>query len=203
MFWTLEILDKMRDIGFKLNKTILILGAVAAITIVPLISGCSYRKASPGNGSATYYDSNSLSLTKDNLQEVVVSGCGDTTLVRNVTLLGEGMEKSVEVEIDRPATCGDASVEGTMSTFARKIMSNLFDYSEVSSVTITMYGIDQGVKSNDVASRVVVNRATAKDIDWSMLGPMTISSMATEYFVHPKILKNSNAKNISVTSPSN
>jgi hypothetical protein len=139
----------------------------------------------------------------DNLQEVVAFGCGDTSLVRNVTLSGEGMEKSIEVEIERPPTCGDASVEGTMSTFARKIMSNLFDYPEVSSVTITMYGINQGVKSNDVVSKVVVNRATAKDIDWSMLGPMTISSMATEYYVHPKCLKSSNAKNISVTSTSN
>ncbi|MFA5801699.1 MAG: hypothetical protein WC911_04395 [Thermoleophilia bacterium] len=97
------------------------------------------------------------------------------------------MDKIVEIGVDRPATCGDGSVEGTMASSSGNVMAYLFEYPEISRVTVTMYGVDQGIKSDEIAAKVTVNRTTAKDIDWSMFGPMTMSSMVDEYYIYPRL----------------
>ncbi len=80
-----------------------------------------------------------------------------------------------------------------MSVFVQKTMPTLFEYPEASKVVITIYGVKQGVRSDEIACKLTVDRATARKIDWSMVGPMTMSSMLTEYYINPKILENSNA----------
>ena len=39
------------------------------------------------------------------------------------------------------------------------------------------------------------------DIDWSMFGPMTMPSMVTGYYIHPRILEKSNSLSSGFTSP--
>ncbi|MDO8735846.1 MAG: hypothetical protein Q7K29_02030 [Thermoleophilia bacterium] len=113
--------------------------------------------------------------------------------MRDATLAGEGTEKTVDVGVDRPANIEDGSVEATMAVLNQKIMPVLFEYPEVSRITITMFGVKQGVMSDAVAVKTSVNRASASEIDWSFFGPMTMSSMVTEYYIDPGILLNSSA----------
>jgi len=145
------------------------------------------RTVSPSAGAAP--------LSQDYLRGLVADSLGDANLIRRADLSGEGMERKVEIAVDRPPACGDGSVEGTMAAFTSKTMAELFSHPEIASVTIAMYGRDQGIKGNDVAVRVVVDRATALETDWSMIGPMTISSMVSEYYIHPQIVENANTEN--------
>ncbi|MFA5809534.1 MAG: hypothetical protein WC935_04240 [Thermoleophilia bacterium] len=165
----------------------LFFGTLAAFILGTLIAGCGYNAGSFRNDSTLKDAPDPPLLTQEYLQETVSGSFGKTIQVRHVTLSGEGMDKIVEVGVDRPATCGNGSVEGIMASSSGKAMAYLFEYPEISRVTVIMYGVDQGINSNEIAVRVVVKRTTAKDIDWSMFGPMTMSSMVDEYYIYPKL----------------
>lgn len=165
-----------------------VLGTLGMLLIIMIIAGCGNSKSTFRNDSATKDNrepSGSSLLTQENLGEIVSNNAGLSLRVRYATISGEGPDKNVEIGVDRPANCGDGSIEGVMASFSGKIMSNLFEYPETSSVAIIMYGVDQGVVSDGIAIRVAVNRATAQEIDWSMFGPMTMASMVNEYYIHP------------------
>jgi len=171
----------------------LIFFILAAMVLAQLLSGCGQSRISTGSSDTSGNYLEPPLLTSSTLQQIAMSGIGDTSGLRSATLEGEGMEKVINIGIDRPPTWGDGSVEAMMATKSRKIMSELFMYPEVSSVTITVFGVTQGVKGDDVAVRVTVDQATAMKNDWSMFGPMSMSSMVTDYYINPEILKNASA----------
>lgn len=177
-------------------RVILVFMVSLAVLAPALIgSGCGGVEGKTVRARTIGSSSGATPLSPDYLRGLVAVSLGDANLVRRADLSGDGTERKVEIAIDRPPACADGSVEGTMAAFTSKTMADLFSYPEIASVTIAMYGLDQGTKSNDVAVRVVVDRATAQEIDWSMIGPMTISSMVSEYFIHPQIVENANTGN--------
>lgn len=177
------------------RAVVVIVGIMALLALTLMAFGCGFDKASTGGGMTVRNNFVTPLLTQDGLQEVVTRTLGETAQVRSAILSGDKTSLEINIAVDRPATCEDGSVEATMSSLSRKIIPTLFEYPEVSSVSMTMYGVTQGTKSDEIASKVFVNRVTAQDIDWSMFGPMTMSSMVTEYYIHPKILENSNVTN--------
>lgn len=177
------------------HAIVLIVGIMAVLALALMVFGCGFDKASTGGGMTVHNNFVTPLLTQDSLREVAARSLGETAQVRSAILSGDTNNLDISIAVDRPATCEDGSVEATMSSLSRKIMPTLFEYPEVSSVSMTMYGVTQGARGNEIASKVFVNRVTAQDIDWNMFGPMTMSSMVTEYYIHPKILENSNATN--------
>lgn len=167
------------------GATVLFFGALATVILCTLIAGCGYNAGTFRNDSTLRNAPEPALLTQDHLMEAVTGAFGKTIQVRQATLSGDGMDKIVEVGIKRPANSEDGSVEGIMASSSGKIMAYLFEYPEVARVTVIMYGVDQGIKTDEVAARVVVSRTTAKDMDWSMFGPMTMSSMVDEYYIYP------------------
>lgn len=177
-----------------INRSLrLICWALAAALIVLSLSGCGQSRISTTNSSTSGVDLGPPLLTSSTLQQIVVSGIGDAGQLRNAMLEGEGMGKVVNIAIDRPLSCGDGSVEATMAIQTGKILSGLFEYPEISSVTITMLGVTQGVKSDDVAMQLTVSRSTAMETDWSMFGPWSMPSMVTGYYINPAILEKTSA----------
>jgi hypothetical protein len=177
------------------RAVVVIIGIMAVLALALMAFGCGFDKASTGDGMTVRNNFVTPLLTQEGLQEVVGRSLGETAQVRFAILSGDKTSLEINIAVDRPATCEDGFVEATMSSLSRKIVPTLFEYPEVSSVSMTMYGVTQGTKSDEIASKVFVNRVTAQDIDWSMFGPMTMSSMVTEYYIHPKILENSNVTN--------
>ncbi|MHB1389615.1 MAG: hypothetical protein ACYCXF_00045 [Thermoleophilia bacterium] len=174
------------------RSTHMIFWTLAVLVAAILVSGCGesgVAKKSPASG----VDTEPALLTDSSLEKIVVTAIGDTGQLRSATLKGQGMKKVINIGLDRPTTWGDGSVEPMMATQSRKIMPGLFKYPEVSSVTITLFGVIQGVKSDDIAVKVTVDQATAMKNDWSMFGPMSMSSMVTEYYINPEILKHAGA----------
>lgn len=172
----------------------MIVGIMAALALALMAFGCGFDKASTGDVTVRNNFVPPM-LTEDGLQEAASRSLGETARVRSAKISGDANSLDIEITVDRPATCEDGSVEAAMSSLSRKIMPTLFEYPEVSSVSMTMYGVTQGTKSDEIASKVSVNRATAQDIDWAMFGPMTMSSMVDGYYIHPKILASSNNAN--------
>ncbi|MBI5869748.1 MAG: hypothetical protein HZB44_02140 [Actinobacteria bacterium] len=171
---------------------LVIILSFSALLLTQLVSGCgSGGTADKGSSQETVLDP--LPLTIDSLRQTVVSGIGDNNQLRDATITGEGTEIIVNVGLDRPLSCEDGSVEAIMAVTSQKIMPVLFEYPEVSRITITMFGVKQGVKSDDVAAEVCVTRESAREIDWSMFGPMTMSMMVTKYYIDPAIMGNSSA----------
>lgn len=179
------------------KTTTLIFLSLVALVFAQLVSGCGNERASTGNGASPGTTLDPLQLTGDSLRQIVASSLGDTNQLRDAAIAGEGTEKIVNIGINRPATYEDGSVEAIMAVITQKIMPGLFEYPEVSRVTITMFGVKQGVKSDDVAAKVSVTRTSAQEIDWSMFGPMTMSSMVTDYYLDPGIMGISSAGGIS------
>lgn len=177
------------------RAVVVIIGIMAVLALALMAFGCGFDKASTGGGMTVRNNFVTPLLTQEGLQEVVGRSLGETAQVRSAILSGDKTSLEINIAVDRPATCEDGFVEATMSSLSRKIVPTLFEYPEVSSVSMTMYGVTPGMKSDEIASKVFVNRVTAQDIDWSMFGPMTMSSMVTEYYIHPKILENSNVTN--------
>lgn len=178
----------------KVHK-ILLLIPLSLITLLftQLVSGCESKGATSGGGSSQETVLDPLPLTIDSLQQIVISGLGDKNQLRDATLTGAETERIVNVGINRPLTCEDGSVEAIMAVASQKIMPSIFEYPEISRVTITMLGVKQGVKGDDVAAEVCVTRESAREIDWSMFGPMTMSMMVTSYYIDPGIMANASA----------
>jgi len=173
--------------------------ASAAVMAALLFSGCggqtSGNVTSAGIGPA---NAAPAALTQESLRELVVRDFGDASLVRNATLSADGVKQNVAVEVNRPAGVSNASIEGVMAAFTGKLMADLFEHGEVAGVSITMYGVDaaatgEGTASSGggdaVAIKAVMDRVTANETDWTMFGPMTMSSMLTEYYINPAVLR--------------
>lgn len=160
---------------------------VAAMVLAQLLSGCGQSMISTGTSATSGINLEPPLLTDGVLQQIAIAGIGETGQLRSAMLEGEGMIKTVDVVIDRSPSCGDGSVEATVATQTVKLMPLLFEYPEISIVTITMLGVTQGVKSDDVAVKVTMDRATASEAEWSMFGPWTMSSMVSDYYIHPQI----------------
>jgi len=169
--------------------------AIIALVFTLALTGCESRKTAGGNNSTSAGILYPEPLTGESIRQVIASSMGDSSHLRDATLSGEGQNRTVDVGVDRPTTCEDGSVEATMAVLDQKIMPVLFEYPEVSRVTLTIYGIRQAVKSDDIAIKTSVTRESASEIDWSFFGPMTMSSMVTDYYIDPEILRNSSSVN--------
>jgi hypothetical protein len=170
---------------------ILILLSFLSLAFVQAASGCSKNQISTTGGSSASTELDPVPLNSDSLQQFVTTSMGEMNSLRSAAIAGDGTERVVSIGVDRSTTCEDGSVEAVMAVLSQKVMPGLFEYPEVAQVTITMYGVKQGVRSDDVAAEVNVTRASAQEIDWSLFGPMTMSSMVTKYYLDPAILQNS------------
>lgn len=157
-----------------------------------LVIGCdSQRVTTVGPDEIAGHGQAPPDLTEDLVQDILSYSLSDMSLVRRAEISGEGTDKTIEIDVDRPADWGDGTFAGALSSFIHKTLPPLFQYPEVSKVVVTIYGVDQGGKSDEVASSFMVDRETANDIQWSMVGPMSLSYYLTEYYLHPKIQENS------------
>jgi len=165
--------------------------AILLATIAMLAaSGCGPERSS--TGTRTIYGSqeaNLPALTSSYLRQFVDQAYGEAALVRDASLSGEGLGRRIDITVDRPPNAGNGSIEGVMAAFSGKVLAELFQYPEVDSVTISMYGTSPGEKSDEVALKITVDRATAAANDWSMFGPMTMSDMVSSYYMNPKLTR--------------
>ncbi len=169
----------------------LAVGTVSATGLV--INGCDSQQVTTVIGTSEMgVHGQEAALTESTVQDILSYSLNDMSLVRRAEISGEEMDKTVEIEFDRPADWGDGTLAGVLSSFVYKTLPPLFQYPEVSKVVVTIYGVDQGVKSDEVACRLMVDRETADDINWSMVGPMSLSYFLTEYEINPRIQENSN-----------
>jgi len=167
--------------------------ATTTAAVTGLLSiGCGSQRT-PAVDTNTVRSEVAATVSESSVIKILSYSLSDMSLVRQAALSGKGNDSTVEISLDRPANWGDGSFVGALSSLVKKTLPSLFEYSDVNKVVITIYGVDQGSKSDEIACRLVVDRATARNIVWPMLGPMTISSTVTEYYLHPKIQKNSYA----------
>ncbi|MHB9112278.1 MAG: hypothetical protein ACYC4D_06585 [Thermoleophilia bacterium] len=186
--WNVNSISRKKCRHKNIHKILLLIFlSLPALLLAQLASGCGNGGNTAGSGSSKETVLDPLPLTTDSLQQIVISSLVDKSDMRNADLTGEGAEKVVNIGIDRPAGLEDGSVEANMALITQKIMPVLFEFPEISRVTITMYGVKQGIKSDDVAVKVGVNKVSVQDIDWSMLGPMTLSWYVPEYYIDPMI----------------
>lgn len=176
----------------KFNTMIFVIFlSLASLLFTLLLAGCGNRgDAGGGSSQATALDP--LPLTDDSLRQIVTSSLIDKNNLRNADLTGEGAERTVNIGINRPVDLENGMVEANMALVTQKVMPALFEFPEISRVTITMYGVEQGIRSDGVAVRASVDRASVKDIDWSTLGPVTLSWSIPDYYVNPAITGISN-----------
>lgn len=164
---------------------------LAALLMVPVVAVVMAASAGCGSETATIssrdLESGKVLLTQEYVQQVAENSQGNGMVVREARISGEGNEKTVVVGVERPPSVQDASVTGVMASYGQHVFNSLFAIPEVAEVTITMYGVKQGVKSDDVAVRITLGRADAQEVDWSMFGPMMIADMVSDYYVDPAI----------------
>ncbi|RJQ42664.1 MAG: hypothetical protein C4534_09640 [Gaiellales bacterium] len=164
------------------------LPALAAAVIVTGTAGCGEESVRVSPMATT---ASQPALSEEYVREIAEFQQGNSMVVREAAINEEDGRKTVAVGIDRPAWLQDASVAGVMASYSQHVFSSLFNIPEVDSVTITMYGAQQGAAGEDVAMRVKLDRGKLPEVDWSMFGPMTMSDMVTEYYIDPAIERNS------------
>lgn len=162
---------------------------LAVITVVMAGTGCGSESVTVRSKTAA--TSGQPQLTNDYVKEVAAASQSQPMEVREVTMIGESDAQDVNIGIDRPASLQDGSVTGVMASYGQHVFTSLFQLPEVSSVTITMYGVRQGVPGDEVAMRMSMNREMFEQADWSMFGPMMMSDMLNDYYVAPEIEANS------------
>lgn len=168
-------------------------GLTVAIILLAVMSGCGSETATISSSAPATAEQLAPTpvLTEDYVRLVAENRQGNAMVVREAVISGDGSEQAVEISVDRPSGLQDGSVAGVMASYGQHVFTSLFQIPEVASVTITMYGVQQGVESDDVAMRIMLDRAGAGEAEWSMFGPMTIADMVTEYYVDPAIEENS------------
>lgn len=173
----------------SINAAALIFACLVAVLVMPAATGCGYDKSTfrVDQDKQPAVETARPALVQENLQELVTTGGGFSLPVRYATLSGDSEEKAVEVGVERPAACGDGSVEGVMASYTANTVSRLLEYPDAAGMTITMYGAKQGQAGDEIVVRLVVRRSTAEEIDWSMFGPMTMASLVDEYYINPRL----------------
>lgn len=163
---------------------LLVLAAVAAVLVFS--QGCGEEEEQSDTTAAM--TAPEVVLTEDWIASRAGSKIGSPNLVRQVTITENGDDRSVLIEVDRPEVCHDGAVVGTLSVFAQNMLGIIYNkFPEVSDVEIIMYGIDQGVVSDDVAMSVMVSRESAQSIDWFEYDEVTMFDLSDEVFMHDKI----------------
>lgn len=151
--------------------------------------GCGEESAdSETTSSTTTSAPATVVLTEEWLGSRADSKIGGSNLVREVTITESGADRSIEVHVDRPEVCHDGAVVGTLAVFTQNMLGIIYNkFPEVSDVEIVMYGIEQGVVSDDIAMSVTVNRDTAQGIDWFDFDASNMLELVDEYYMHPII----------------
>lgn len=127
-------------------------------------------------------------LTEEWLASRAANKIGSASLVRGVSITGNGADKEIKIEVDRPEVCHDGAVVGTIAVFAQNMLGILFkQYPEVSNVEIIMYGPEQGVVSDEVAMRISMSREAAQGIDWFSFDESNMLQLVSDYYMHPRI----------------
>lgn len=166
----------------------LIMVIMAAIASITLSSGCGSETATISSKDPVAPPS--PELTQEYIENVAGNEHANTMEVREAAIHGDDGEKTIIIGVERPASLQDGSITGVMGAYGQHVFNSLFEIEDVEEVTITMYGIQQGVKDDEVAMRIVMDRAMYEEADWSMFGPMMMSDMLNEYYVAPEIEKN-------------
>lgn len=163
--------------------------ALVAIALVALFAqGCGEESSESETTEAPVIQSEDPTLTEEWVSSRAGSKMGSPTLVRAVTITENGGDSNVTIEVDRPEVCHDGAVVGTMAVFAQNMMGILYNkFPEVANVQILMYGLEQGIVSDDVAMSIMVSRDSAAAIDWFEFDENTMFDLVDELYMHPKI----------------
>lgn len=178
----------------KSNKHVTVSTACLAVVTAMLLTltGCTPEEGSVTTSVETTRTATGLKpLTQEFVYEMAVKRINDPGLVRSASIASEGDKKVIVFQLSRPALCHDGAVVGTTATFAQKTMSALFKYPEVARVEVTMFGTtSESPANNEVAVKIVVDRAAADRIDWFAFNDVTMPTLASSYFVDPRIQAN-------------
>lgn len=173
---------------FTRCKLAYVLAGLALLAVAISSPGCGDTKDAVTTENTAATTTATDELTEDWLASRAASKIGSANLLRKVTITDTGGDKQVLIEVDRPEVCHDGAVVGTVAVFAQNMMGILYKkYPEVANVEIVMYGIEQGVVSDEVAMKIAVNRESAQAIDWFSFDETNMFQLATSYYMHPKI----------------
>ena len=155
-------------------------------------AGCGGEATPAAEVEATPTSTGAKPLTEEFLKEIAARRIEDPDLVKVATITTQGTDKFIVVHIGRPNTCHDGAVVGVGVTFAQKVLAQLYKYPEVARVEIAMLGTGQtpnGQIANESAPaiRIVVDRATAQNIDWFQFTDANAPTMANEFYLDPEI----------------
>lgn len=170
----------------------------ALILILFLALGCGKDNSSPttatapGDASATITGVERKPLTDEFLKDLAALRIGGANLVRAATITTQDADKAIDIKVSRPPTCHDGALVGISAVFVQKMMAQLYKYPEVAKVEIIVFGTSQDAPNDEVALRVMVDRASAQKIDWFQFNDRTMPALATEYYVFPAIQENYN-----------
>jgi hypothetical protein len=150
--------------------------------------GCGEDEADSETTTVATTEASNNELTEEWVANRAASKIGSSNLVRQITITDSGADRDVIVEVDRPEVCHDGAVVGTLAVFTQNMMGIIYNkFPEVSSVEVIMYGIDEGVVSDDVAMSVKIYRDSAQTIDWFAFDEATMFDLVDEIYMHPKI----------------
>lgn len=173
-----------------------LLFALSAILAATVLTGCGGSSAVDSSAVAekTATSPSQKPLTEEYLREQAARRMGQINLVRSVSITPQGADKLLDIKVSRPETCHDGAVVGVTAVFAQKMMAQFFKYPEVARMEISMYGTDQSILNDELVLRVMVDRAAAQKIDWFQFNERTITTLATEFYAHPKMLESYNTE---------
>lgn len=181
-------------------NAILKLRAIAVMTAMAflfaftaLMAGCGPSESTTGTSTTPPAKTTieQKPLTEELVRETAAKRIGDESLIRYATITPEGDGKVISIGLSRPTLCHDGALVGTVANFAQKTISALFKYDDVIRIEVAMYGTTIDYPPNDeLALKVVVDRATNDSIDWFAFDDTTMPQLATSYFVDPRIQAN-------------
>ncbi|MHB9112497.1 MAG: hypothetical protein ACYC4D_07695 [Thermoleophilia bacterium] len=172
-------------------KIIALLSILGSLMLLASGCGTEEKAADASTEPATTETTSPKPLTPELLYEMAVRRIGDPNLVRTASISGEGNNKVVTFEVIRPEVCHDGAVVGTVATFSQKTMSSLFKYPEVARVDVSLYGTTEDpATNNEIAVKITVDRNSAQKIDWFALNDMNLASLATTFYIDPRVQAN-------------
>lgn len=164
-----------------------------------MLSGCGdSTSAKPavdvGTGPATVKAKDPIS--KEAVEKIVSRKLGDTAaagepMIRNLTLTPETNGVFVNIDLNRTTSCHPGALTGTTVTISQQVMAALFLYPDVSRVQVTIYGTTDAAADKDkAATTVMVDKATATNIDWFQFNDSTVEKLATSFWADPVVYQN-------------
>ena len=193
--------NRRRSTSLRSFIPLILASAVAALSLLALIaSGCggsgSAQTGSLDAGTGPATTKNKGPITQDLVQNLIKRKLGDAgvqgqPVIRTVTLTPESGGVTVNMELNRTASCHPGALVGTAVTMAQQVMSAEFLYPDVQKAQLILYGPSEDPKDKDKpAVRIVVTKDAAAKIDWFQFNEQTVAGLVSDYWVEPSVYAN-------------